>query len=161
VSRRAEAIAATLSGAGFDSRLSTTILQEMWEKWVLIATMGASNCLLRAAVGDIVAAGAENVSLGLLGECAGIATARGYAPSDAAMTRNRAMLTAKGSAFTASMLRDIENGAPIEAAHIVGDLIRRGGGGPSDFPLLRIAYAHLRAYEARREREHRGGAKAA
>jgi 2-dehydropantoate 2-reductase len=161
-SPRAEAIASTFSGANFESRLSKAILHEMWEKWVLIATMAGSNCLMRAAVGDIVAAGAENLSLALLDECAGIATARGFAPSAAAMTRNRGMLTMPGSTFAASMLRDIERGAPTEADHILGDLIRRGGaggGGPNDFPLLRIAYAHLRAYEARRKRENAGAAK--
>jgi 2-dehydropantoate 2-reductase len=156
-SPRAEAIASTFSGANFESRLSKTILHEMWEKWVLIATMAGSNCLMRAAVGDIVAAGAENLSLALLDECAGIAAAQNFAPSAAAMTRNRGMLTMPGSTFAASMLRDVERGAPTEADHILGDLIRRGGGGgggPTDFPLLRIAYAHLRAYDARRKREN-------
>jgi 2-dehydropantoate 2-reductase len=158
-SPRAEAIASTFSGANFESRLSKTILHEMWEKWVLIATMAGSNCLMRAAVGDIVAAGAENLSLALLDECAGIATAKNFAPSAAAMARNRGMLTMPGSTFAASMLRDVERGAPTEADHILGDLIRRGGGGgggPNDFPLLRIAYAHLRAYDARRKRENAG-----
>ena len=42
------------------------------------------------------------------------------------MQRSRTMLTAPGSVFAASMLRDIERGAPIEADHIVGDLLRRG-----------------------------------
>jgi 2-dehydropantoate 2-reductase len=125
--------------------------------------MAGSNCLMRAAVGDIVAAGAENLSLALLDECAGIATAQGFAPSAAAMTRNRGMLTMPGSTFAASMLRDIERGAPTEADHILGDLIRRGGAGdgsgPKDFPLLRIAYAHLRAYEVRRKRENAGAPK--
>jgi 2-dehydropantoate 2-reductase len=161
-SPRAEAIAAAFSGANFESRLSKTILHEMWEKWVLIATMAGSNCLMRAAVGDIVAAGAENLSLALLDECAGIATARGFAPSAAAMTRNRGMLTMPSSTFAASMLRDIERGAPTEADHILGDLIRRGGaggGGPNDFPLLHIAYANLRAYDARRKRENAGAPK--
>jgi 2-dehydropantoate 2-reductase len=161
-SPRAEAIAAAFSGANFESRLSKSILHEMWEKWVLIATMAGSNCLMRAAVGDIVAAGAENLSLALLDECAGIATARGFAPSAAAMTRNRGMLTMPGSTFAASMLRDVERGAPTEADHILGDLIRRGGaggGGPNDFPLLRIAYANLRAYDARRKRENAGAPK--
>src|SRR5580692_1844513 len=161
-SPRAEAIVATFSGANFESRLSKTILQEMWEKWVLIATMAGSNCLMRAAVGDIVAAGAENLSLALLDECAAIATARGFAPGAAAMTRNRGMLTMPGSTFAASMLRDIERGAPTEADHILGDLIRRGDGGdggPNDLPLLRIAYAHLRAYDARRKRENAGAPK--
>jgi len=161
-SPRAEAITATLAGANFEARLSRAILQEMWEKWVLIATMAGSNCLMRAAVGDIVAAGAEHLSLTLLDECAGIATAQGYAPGAAAMARNRGMLTMPGSTFAASMLRDVERGAPTEADHILGDLIRRGdagGGGPSDFPLLRIAYAHLRAYDARRKRENAATAK--
>lgn len=158
-SPRVEAIASTFAGANFESRLSKTILHEMWEKWVLIATMAGSNCLMRATVGDIVAAGAENLSLALLDECAGIATAQNFAPSAAAMTRNRGMLTMPGSTFAASMLRDVERGAPTEADHILGDLIRRGGsggGGPNDFPLLRIAYAHLRAYDARRKRENAG-----
>jgi 2-dehydropantoate 2-reductase len=69
------------------------------------------------------------------------------------------MLTMAGSTFAASMLRDVERGAPTEADHILGDLIRRGGGGPNDFPLLRIAYAHLRAYDARRKRENAAEAK--
>ena len=64
------------------------------------------------------------------------------------------MLTAPGSGFAASMLRDIERGAPIEADHIVGDLLRRGAGKDRDYPLLRIAYTHFKAYEARRQREN-------
>src|SRR5262249_26080150 len=35
--QRVTAIAAAFSGAKFDSRLSTAILQEMWEKWAFIA----------------------------------------------------------------------------------------------------------------------------
>ena len=61
------------------------------------------------------------------------------------------MLTAAGSPFTASMLRDIESGAPIEADHMLGDLLSAGKDG-SAFPLLAAAYAHLKAYEARRVR---------
>jgi 2-dehydropantoate 2-reductase len=51
------------------------------------------------------------------------------------------------------MLRDVERGAATEADHIVGDLLARGGARESDYPLLQIAYAHLRTYEARRQRE--------
>jgi 2-dehydropantoate 2-reductase len=63
-----------------------------------------------------------------------------------------AVLTAPGSGFTASMLRDIEQGSRIEADHIVGDLLRRASNAPPA-PLLLTAFAHLRAYEARRKRE--------
>ncbi len=153
ISARASAIAATLSGARFESRLSDAILQEMWEKWVLISTMAGITCLMRAPVGDIVAADAADLALAMLGECSAIATAQGFAPRAPTMVRNRSMLTQPGSAFAASMLRDIERGAPIEADHIVGDLLRRGGGEVRGTALLPIAYAHLKAYEARRARE--------
>ena len=63
------------------------------------------------------------------------------------------MLTQAGSPFTASMLRDIEGGRPIEADHMLGDLLKRGGERPGGYPMLGIAYAHLKAYEARRSRE--------
>jgi 2-dehydropantoate 2-reductase len=53
----------------------------------------------------------------------------------------------------ASMLRDIERGAPIEGDHVVGNLLQRGAAQPAAYPLLRIAYAHLKSYEARRKRE--------
>jgi 2-dehydropantoate 2-reductase len=159
-SRRAEAIAAELSGARFEARLSQAILREMWEKWVFIATGAGVTCLLRASIGDIVAAGAADLATALLDECAAIAARQGFAPSEAAMQRSRAMFTAPGSALTASMLRDIERGAPIEAEHVVGDLLRRGGKETEASSLLRTAYLHLKAYEARRARET-GLAKAA
>ncbi len=50
------------------------------------------------------------------------------------------------------MLRDIERGARTEADHVLGDLLRRGGDVAGSSSLLRIAHAHLAAYEARRER---------
>jgi 2-dehydropantoate 2-reductase len=152
-SQRAEAIAAELSGARFEARLSQRILPEMWEKWVFIATGAGITCLLRASIGDIVAAGAADLATSLLDECAAIAARQGFAPSDAAMQRSRAMFTAPGSALTASMLRDIERVAPIEAEHVVGDLLRRGGKETEASSLLRTAYLHLKAYEARRLRE--------
>ncbi len=46
------------------------------------------------------------------------------------------------------MLRDIEAGAAIEADHVVGDLLTRGG----VHALLRIVYASLKTYEAKRSR---------
>jgi 2-dehydropantoate 2-reductase len=152
-SPRAEAIAAAFAGATFDSKLSTGILQEMWEKWVFIAATAAATCLMRATVGDIVAAGAVDLPERLFGECAAIAIAHGFAPRQASSNRSLTMLTTPGSPLAASMLRDIERGAPIEADHIVGDLLQRGAETGKDLPLLRVAYAHLKAYEARRQRE--------
>ena len=71
------------------------------------------------------------------------------------------MLTAPGSPVTASMLRDIEKGAPVEADHILGDLLARGGEPIGAGSLLGVAYAHVKAYEARRARETASTPKAA
>lgn len=160
MSARAQAIAAAFTGLRFDSRLSATILQEMWEKWVLIASVAGITCLMRATVGDIVAANAANLATSLLDECAAIAAACGFAPSAPFRERARSLLTTPKSTFAASMLRDVEHGARIEADHIVGDLLQRGAGKGCDYPLLRIAYANLKSYEARREREAAAAPKA-
>jgi 2-dehydropantoate 2-reductase len=153
VTARAQAIASTLTHAGFESQLSNAILSEMWEKWVLIATVAGVTCLMRATVGDIVAANAADLTTMLLDECAAIAAANGFAPRPAFIERIRTIITMPGSTFAASMLRDVERGAPIEADHIIGDLLRRGEKKGCDTSLLRIANAHLKAYEARRARE--------
>jgi 2-dehydropantoate 2-reductase len=55
-SARVQAIASVLSSGNFQSRLSEAILEEMWEKWIFIATNAGITCLMRAAVGDIVLA---------------------------------------------------------------------------------------------------------
>jgi 2-dehydropantoate 2-reductase len=155
-SDRIRAIAGEMAGVLFKARASENILQDMWEKWVFLATLAASTCLMRAAIGDIVESpGGKDFMLGLLEECRATAQANGHAPGDAFMARTSATLTAEGSTLTASMLRDIERGARIEADHIVGDLTRRGGeiGAQSGkLSLLQLAYAHLKAYEARQRR---------
>jgi 2-dehydropantoate 2-reductase len=148
-SARAIAIEAALSQATFNAELSEQILLEMWEKWVFLATLAAGTCLMRAAVGDILAAGGAAFSTDMLAECVAIATAYGYAPREVASQRMKAMIGAGGSTLTASMLRDVERGSRTEADHVLGDLIRRGKG---KSPLLDLAYLNLRAYEARRLR---------
>jgi len=130
---------------------SETIRQDMWEKWAFIATAGAITSLMRGTVGDIVAGGGAPLTLALYAEIATIAAASKYPLRQAATERARAMLTTAGSPFTASMARDVESGFRTEADHVVGDLLKRAKGG--DYPMLTVAYAHLKAYEARRARE--------
>jgi 2-dehydropantoate 2-reductase len=152
-SSRVDALSTTLSGANFDARASSEILQEMWEKWVFIATGAAITCLMRASVSDIVAAGAADLTSALFEECAAISTREGFPPRAASNQRSLAILTKPESGIMASMLRDVERGAPTEADHILGDLLQRGGGEMAAQSLLRIAYAHLKACESRRKRE--------
>ena len=153
---RVEAVSQALQGAQFGANGSDNILQLMWEKWVFLATLAGSTCLFRAAVGDILQApdGAQLIAA-LLDECQAIAALNGYPVGSAFTERTRKMLFAAGSTLTASMLRDVENNAHTEADPVLGDLIRRGGEMAHDGTrqsMLRLAYNHLKAYEARRAR---------
>jgi 2-dehydropantoate 2-reductase len=149
-SARASAIETAFSRARFDSRLSTAILAEMWEKWVFIAALAGATCLLRATVGDIVAAGGADLPTTLLDECDAIARMHGFPLREHSRRRYIAMLTAPGSGFSASMLRDIERGGPTEGEHVLADLLRRRSQPAAAASLLRTAYLHVAAYETRR-----------
>ncbi len=148
------AIAEAFEGVRVDARASAAILHEMWEKWIFIAALAGITCLMRATIGDIVAAGGAGLAMSLLDECAAIATAAGFRPSEPSLERSRAMLTAPGSSLAASMFRDIERGAPTEGDHIIGDLLSRGIAHGVVTPVLRIADAHLRAYAERADRRN-------
>jgi len=152
VSKQRAAIVKALSGANFSVQASDNIMQEMWEKWVFIATAAGSTCLMRASIGDTVTAGVSSLVMQLLNESIDIASKQGFEPRPAYIERVRSMFTTPGSPLMASMLRDIERGAPTEGDHILGDLLSRSGAGTPPI-LLRTAYAHVKSYEARHARE--------
>ena len=147
---RLTALDATLQGAGFDARLSTEIIQAMWEKWVQLASLGAIACLMRGTIGEIVAApGGAGLSIDVLNECVAVATACGYKPSEKVLSRHAAAMTAPGSLLTSSMYRDLRKGAPVEADHILNDFIERGSAHGVATPLLKAAFVNLRIYQNR------------
>ena len=153
-SERTEAIATTMRDAGFAVQVSNAVLLEMWEKWVLLATFAGMTCLMRGAVGDIVAAGAAGLTEALLEECRDIAASRDQMIRPEVSQRIRTLLTQANSTIMASMLRDLERGARTEADHVLGDLLNRQSELAVNSPsLLRIAYLHLKTNEARRARE--------
>ena len=150
-SARVEHIEQAMSKARFEPRLSTHVAQDMWDKWVFLASLAGITCLMRAPIGDIVAApGGTQVALGLLEDCCKVAQACGHGPGETSLQRSRSVLTEPGSTLSASMMRDLEQGSLIESDHIVGDMLARGEAKGLDLPMLRVAYAHLKAYEARR-----------
>ncbi len=152
-SPRCKVFAQICAEAKFTSRLSENINLELWEKFVFLATLAGMTCLMRASVGAIMRAeDGETLMRDMLGECRKVAAASGHPPRADVMARYLGLLTERGSGFTASMLRDIERGAPIEGEHIVGDMLRRGKALGLVTPLLRTALCSLQTYErGRRE----------
>jgi 2-dehydropantoate 2-reductase len=147
---RADAVAQALSGAEFDSDLSATIVRDMWEKWVFLASLGAATTLMRASVGDINAApGGPAFAEGIAGEAVAIAAAAGHPPSEGAVAFLRAGIVSTAP-MTSSLYRDMVRGLPVEADEIVGDLVTYAEKNGVPAPLMSAAYTNLAIYAARR-----------
>jgi len=151
LSDRVKAIDEAFKSAIQGAAASENIMQDMWEKWVFLSSLAASTSLMRTSVGNILAApGGRDFLLGMLDETSAIAAASGYAPGGPFFERVKGNLTTEGSPMTASMFRDIKAGLPVEADHVIGDLIARADEAKVPVPKLRIAYTHLKAYEMQR-----------
>jgi 2-dehydropantoate 2-reductase len=151
MSERVRAVSDAFTSGNFGATASEHVMQDMWEKWVFLASLAASTCLMRTSVGNILAvAGGKDFLLGMLDECSAVASVEGFAPGGPFFQRTRGLLTAEGSSMTASMFRDIRAGLPVEADHVIGDLVARADAAKIPVPRLRIAYTHLKAYEKQR-----------
>ena len=152
-SARVEAFAALCARAGIDHTASGDIAREQWIKFSFLATLAAGTCLMRADVGTIVSSeGGAAFMAALHEECLAVAAAEGHAIPQKARAIARTGLTLAGSDVKASMLRDLEAGARVEAAHIVGDMWHRARGAGIEAPRLQAAWAYLQCYEQSRVR---------
>jgi 2-dehydropantoate 2-reductase len=151
ISDRVRAIADIFASGNIGAVASEHIMQDMWEKWVFLASLAASTCLMRTSIGNILAvAGGRDFLLGMLDETSAIAKAAGHEPTGPFFQRTKGMLTAEGSQMTASMFRDVKAGFPVEADHVIGDLVARADAAKIPVPKLRIASTPLKAYEKQR-----------
>jgi 2-dehydropantoate 2-reductase len=144
---------AAVKKSGIDGGLHPNIVQDLWDKWIMLCSLAATNCLMRGSSGDILEADEGHaIVLETVEECRKVAAAAGHDPGEKGMQTIRGFLTVKGSRFTASMLHDLEKGSVVEADHIVGDMIARAKKAGISTPNLRLAHAHLQVYLARRSR---------
>ena len=155
VSRQVEAIAGAFAATPVDASISDNILLDMWEKFVRIGSLAGMNCLMRGSVGDILAADeGESLMLELLAECEAVATASGFPPRKQHRKQCRAILTERGSDFSASMRRDLDAGLRTESDQVLGEMLRRARATGTETPLLRIAVCHLQVHERRLAARH-------
>lgn len=143
-----ETLVSEMKRADIDATLSMNIDVAMWEKWAFLAALAASTCLMRGSIGEILATDhGEALIAGLFDECNATASAEGYPPGPSPTQDYRGLLFDRKSTITASMLRDLENGNPTEADHVLGDMIERATRHGIEAPLLKAAYTHLQVYE--------------
>ena len=147
---RIEAVDRGMQGAGFEAILQPDIVATLWQKWWILASIGTVCVLARGTTGQAAsAAEGEAFVRAVIAECTEIAQANGYLPDAAMLEDHIGRLLDRTSPLTSSMYRDMIKGAPVEADHILGDLLARAGGVAT--PLLRAAYVQLKVYEAGRE----------
>jgi 2-dehydropantoate 2-reductase len=150
ISDRTKAIEQLFANTPVSAPANDNILQEMWEKFVMMGAMAGMNCLMRGNIGEIMGTqDGERLMLAALAECRQVAEAAGFPPRPQARQRVETMLTERGSINSASMRQDLEAGRRTEADAIVGDMLRRAAGFGIETPLLRAAYCHLQVHENR------------
>ena len=145
---------AAIKKSGIDGGLNANIVQDLWDKWIMLCTLASTCCLMRGSSGDVLEAD-EGLAIVLetVEEGRAVAAAASHDPGEKGLKTIRSFLTVKGSKFTASMLHDLEKGNMVEADHIVGDMIARAKKAGIATPNLRMAYAHLQVYLAQRARK--------
>jgi 2-dehydropantoate 2-reductase len=150
-SARLDAFVDAFKGARADARQSPEIMLEMWEKFLFLCTLAAMSTLFRNTTGNILKApDGKEILLECLAECRAVMEGSGFTPRAPYVERVLGMLVEPDSPRQGSMARDISRGNKVEADHVVGDMVARAKALGIKTPLLRVAYAGLKAYEAGR-----------
>jgi 2-dehydropantoate 2-reductase len=150
ITERMRGIEAAFAGTPVSAPANPNVMQEMWEKFVMMGAMAGMNCLFRGTIGEIVATEAgASLMRDALAECQAVAAAAGFAPRPQSRERVTAMLTEQGSIISASMRQDLEAGRRTEADAIVGDMLRRARGYAIPAPLLSAAFCAMQIHENR------------
>ena len=146
---RSEEILDALTVFGFSTTASPDVVGDMWQKWWLLAAIGATCVLADGSIGEARRAPeGANFTRNVLDESMAVASANGFSPRQPLVDEMYGRFGDPESTVTSSLYRDMKAGTAVESDQILGDLIRRAGSVP--VPLLRAAFVKLKVYEAQR-----------
>lgn len=146
-----QALLELFRGTPVSAELEPQMMRAMWEKFVGLTTLAAMTCLMRGTVGDILATDDGQALFGqTFAACQAASRAAGFEPREAPMAVFRASMSDRNSVLKASMARDLESGGPTEAAHVVGDMLKRVQAAGVEPGALRAAWCHLQVAERQR-----------
>ncbi|KNC08240.1 2-dehydropantoate 2-reductase [Pantoea sp. RIT-PI-b] len=144
---RLQRIDETLRAAQFDTIFSDNIISELWEKWLLLSTLGAVCCIARGNTQQVLNSnGGEALLQTIFGEVLAVLSAEGYQQRPAVTAKIYETLNNSQAAMTSSMYRDLTQGFEIEADQVIGDLLVRGARSGIVTPLLNAVYVNLQVY---------------
>jgi 2-dehydropantoate 2-reductase len=151
-SSRTLALEDALARTSLDWEHADNVLLRMWEKLMMLSVLAATTCLFRGNVREIMAApGGRQAAERALAANVEILTREGYPPTPAALKLAHERLTDPEGQWSASMMRDMEGGRPVEADHVIGFMLDRARAYGIDDLILSLAYTHLKTYERRRQ----------
>ena len=154
-SSRTRTFAAVLDHSSLAWEHADDVLLRMWEKLVMLSVLAATSCLFRGNVQEIMSApGGKDAVERALAANVEIARREGYPPTAEALNLAHARLTDPAGQWSASMMRDMEGGRPVEANHIIVWMLERARAHGVDDLVLSMAVTHLKTYERRRA-DHR------
>ena len=134
--------------ANCNAVMTDNIVKDIWQKYILIASMSGITTLFRSAIGPILENRfADEAYRRLIGEICTIANNQ----ADGLPEDIEAMIYQTSTSLTydmkSSMLRDMEKGLPTEGEHLQGYLLEAV---PGDYPVLELVYNNLSLYEMNR-----------
>ena len=151
MSERTRALAELLARTPITFDHTDVVLLRMWEKLMMLSVLAATTCLFRGNVQEIMSApGGREAAERALAANVEILTREGYTPTPDALRLAQSRLTDPNGFWSASMMRDMEGGRPVEADHVIGFMLDRARAHGVDDLVLSLAYTHLKTYERRR-----------
>lgn len=147
-SERIIKLAVALKGTKADFQLSSTIIEDLWHKYLFIATMSGITTLMRAPIGPICnhPSGMETIKQ-LTKEIIDVMNVAGAPISNELETIQMEKIANLAPEMKSSMQRDMEKGLPVEADHLHGYLLEIAKTADLPVPVLESVYANLKIYE--------------
>ncbi|TWD39782.1 ketopantoate reductase family protein [Pantoea sp. SJZ147] len=148
---RLQQLDAALRTCAVETFFTEDIISELWEKWLLLSTLGAVCCLARGNTQQVLnAEGGEMLLQGIYAEVLQVICAEGYHPRHAVTAKIYQWLNNPATPMTSSMYRDLTQGFAIEAETIIGDLLLRANRHSLTVPLLNAVNVNLQIYQQNR-----------
>ena len=132
----------------FDASLSNNIDQDVWEKWIFIATVAGATTLFKTSL-DQINRSREGIKflMGLFHECCQISKLNGFKIRDEVKKNHETFFVDKNSKVKASMLIDMERKSMTEHEHIFKEFINLGNSKKYDPIFLNTIYLNMLVYE--------------
>ena len=147
-SERITELEEAFSGTKANFRLSDTIEQEMWHKYLFITTLSGVTSLYRAPIGPIreTSEGADKIK-GVLSEAAGIMRKLKAPLAEKIEDAQYDKISQMGYSMKSSLQRDMEKNLSVEADHLYGYLLKAAENQDIEANDLRLIYGNLKIYE--------------